>query len=118
MLPPMTPNLIARYLNPWKFHAQEKQRRLDALRRRDGDGCRRCRRPLRFDLPEGHDQAATVEPIRPVAPAKDDVLDNLCLCHVRCNASMVDHTLDVKDRIRRRQEAALFKPRRKRAAAG
>jgi hypothetical protein len=31
---------------------------------------------------------------------------------------MVDHTLDVKDRIRRRQEAALFKPRRKRAAAG
>jgi hypothetical protein len=113
----MTSSSIARYLNPWRFRLQEKQRRLDELRRRDGDNCRRCRRPLRFDLPRGHDQAPTVQPIGASSASADDIAD-LCLTHVRCNASMVDHTTEVKERIQRRQEAALFKPKRKRAAAG
>jgi len=115
MLTAMTSSPIAKYLTPWRFRLQEKQRRLDELRRRDGDNCRRCRRPLRFDLPHGHDQAPAIQPIASgPSPAS---LDNLCLCHVRCNASMVDHTLEVKERVQRRQEAALFRPKRKRAAA-
>jgi hypothetical protein len=111
----MTSSGIVKYLNPWKFKLQEKRRRFDALRKRDGDNCRRCRRPMRFDLPRGHDQAPTIQPIQP--GSTDEALDNFCLCHGRCNASMVDHTSEVKERIQRRHEAALFRPKRKRAAA-
>ena len=50
---------LAKYLNPWKFKREEaaRQQRITAIRERDGDNCQRCRRPMRFDLPDGHDQA-------------------------------------------------------------
>ena len=43
---------FAEYLNPWKLRREKQRQRLAALRQRDGDNCRRCRRPLRFDLPQ------------------------------------------------------------------
>ena len=53
---------LTRYLNPWKFkREQEELQRLANLRTRDGDHCRRCRRPMRFDLPAGHDHAPKTE---------------------------------------------------------
>jgi hypothetical protein len=105
-----------RYLNPWKFRRDQAQQRVAALRQRDGDKCSRCRRPLRFDLPDGHDLAARCEPVRPGAETD---LANLCLCHTRCHAGMVDHTPEVVERMRRKNEAELFAKsrRRKRKAA-
>jgi hypothetical protein len=100
------PTAIARYLTPWKLKRERAAERVRVLRGRDGDNCARCRRPLRFDLPEGHDQAAKIEP-RPAAPG-DDALAALCLCHTRCNAGKVDHTGDVAERMRRKAEAELF----------
>ena len=41
--------------------------------------------------------------------------DNLCLTHRRCNAVAGDHTAEVTERIRRKQEAELFSKARKRA---
>jgi 5-methylcytosine-specific restriction endonuclease McrA len=61
---------------------------------------------MRFDLPEGHDQGAAVELVVP--DAGDDTLDNLRLCHRRCHASGADHTGEVTERMRRKNEAALF----------
>jgi hypothetical protein len=108
---------IAKYLTPWMFKRQQEQRLL-ALRNRDGDDCRRCRRPMRFDLPKGHDMGAKVEQILANPAGDPQALDNLCLCHARCNAGMIDHTTEVIERIRRKNEAALFtKPRRKRSKA-
>ncbi len=53
----MSNAVLAKYLTPWKFkRAQERAQRIAELRRRDGDDCRRCRRPLRFDLTPGHDR--------------------------------------------------------------
>jgi hypothetical protein len=94
-------NSIVRFLNPWKARQEDMRRQLDELRRRDGDNCRRCRRPMSFDLPAGHDGA----------PALVDLgggsanLDNLCLCHSRCNAETVDNTVEVEQRMKLRLEA-------------
>jgi len=111
----MSHSTIARYVNPWKFKRErEKLQRLAELRRRDGDDCRRCRRPMRFDLPEGHDLGPKVEEVLAVAGGEAAVA-NLCLTHRRCNSERADFTAEVKERIRRRNEAQLFVRSRKRA---
>ena len=87
------------------------------LRQRDGDACARCRRPLSFDLPAGHDQGAKIEPI--VRGGGGGAIDNLRLCHGRCNTGRpVDLTGEVAERMRRKAEAELFaKSRRKKRKA-
>ena len=108
---------IVRYLNPWQLKRDRAAERIQALRGRDGDNCTRCRRPLRFDLPGGHDQAPKVEP-RP-AGSDGQPLDHLCLCHTRCNTGMIDHTSEVAERMQRKAEAELLSRsrRKKRRAA-
>jgi len=107
---------IARFVSPFKYRReQEEAARTRLLRSRDGDECRRCRRPIRFDLPVGHDQAAWVQPIQYRADAAGASLDNLCLTHRRCTAAAADNTVEVTERIRRKQEAELFTRARKRA---
>jgi len=106
---------IARFVSPWKFRRErEEAAQVRALRQRDGDECRRCRRTMRFDLPAGHDQSALVQPILYGAQADNETFDNLCLTHRRCNAASPDHTAEVTERIRRKQEAELFSQSRKR----
>jgi hypothetical protein len=107
----MTRSFIAKYVSPWKD--KQSQQRVAALRERDGDHCRRCRRPIRFDLPRGHDKGPKVECIAGETAEEARRLENLCLCHGRCNAAGADHTDEVTERIRRKSEAALLaKPRR------
>ena len=84
-----------------------------------GDSCERkvpaCRRQSSvgsFDLTAGHDQGPKVEAI---AGEMLD-LDNLVLCHRRCNGVGADHTGEVQERRRRQNEADLFGKGRKRAA--
>jgi hypothetical protein len=61
MLADMTRSFIATYVSPWVLGRDKQlQQKLAALRERDGDNCRRCRRPIRFDLPRGHDWSETV----------------------------------------------------------
>src|SRR6478672_787168 len=106
---------IARFVSPWKYRREQAEAaRVHALRRRDGDDCRRCRRPMRFDLPAGHDAGAWVQPVQFGADATEAALDNLCLTHRRCNAAAADNTVEVTERIRRKQEADLFTKSRKR----
>ena len=105
----MSRTTIARYVNPWKYKREQQElQRLTALRQRDGDDCRRCRRPLRFDLPNGHDWGPKVEQIAPAMEDEAPSLDNLCLCHRRCNAESADRTREVQERVRRKNEAVLF----------
>jgi hypothetical protein len=114
----MLRSVIARFVIPWKYRARQERERLTALRARDGDDCRRCRRPMRFDLPPGHDWGAKVEPIV-TAGGDGHPLDDFCLCHRRCNAEAADNTREVQERVRRKNEAELFagaRKRRKRAA--
>jgi 5-methylcytosine-specific restriction endonuclease McrA len=111
----MSQSIIAKYVTPWKYKRAQEAERLRALRLRDGDSCARCRRPMRFDLPGGHDQGARIEEI---VPGTDECLDNLRLTHRRCNASGIDHTDEVTERMRRKNEAELFSKKKKRAAHG
>jgi 5-methylcytosine-specific restriction endonuclease McrA len=114
MVRPMPSSTLARYLNPWKHKREQEQlRRIQALRGRDGDECRRCRRPLRFDLPEGHDLGPRIEQVI-AANGDEEALDNLCLTHRRCNTEQADLTAQVKERIRRKAEADLLSNSRKR----
>jgi hypothetical protein len=114
----MPHDTIVRYLNPWKFKREQEQlQRLADLRRRDGDECRRCRRPLRFDLPEGHDSGPRIEQVLPTAPGAEVSLDNLVLCHRRCTAEAADNTREVTERVRRKNEAELFATSRRRKRA-
>jgi len=108
----MSRAIIAKYVTPWKFRREQEAQRVAALRQRDGDDCRRCRRPIRFDLTPGHDKGPKVEPIVPQPEVDLETLDNLFLCHGRCNALGADNTAEVTERIRRRGEAALFTRKR------
>jgi hypothetical protein len=113
--------ILAKYL-PWTVRKdRERLQRVGALRSRDGDDCRRCRRPLRFDLPPGHDQSARIEPVA-AEPARlltgqSGELDQWCLTHGRCNPAMIDHTGEVLERLRRKAEAELHAMPRKRRRA-
>jgi len=108
---------LTRFINPWKYRREERRRRVEALRQRDGDDCRRCRRPIRFDLAEGHDLGVRFEQIVSGAEAEADSLANLCLTHGRCNVSGQDHTAEVSARLRPKREAELFTKARERRAA-
>lgn len=73
---------------------------------------------MRFDLPAGHDQAATVQQI---LCGFEAALDNLCLCHARCNAECADRTAEVEQRLRLKEQTEapsreVRKRTRKRAA--
>jgi hypothetical protein len=108
---------IARFLFPWAFGRQKREEQLAQLRQRDGETCRRCRRPIQFDRPAGHDLGAKIEPIRPEPADSTTALDNLCLTHGRCNVKTADRTADVHERLRPKREAELFTKARKRRRA-
>jgi hypothetical protein len=100
---------LARYVSPWTFRKnQERERRIAELRARDGDNCRRCRRPLRFDVTVGHNLGPRIEQVAPLLDGEPETLDNLVLCHGRCNAEGIDQTVEVTERVRRNNEATLF----------
>jgi hypothetical protein len=112
----MSQIVLAKYLSPWSFRRnREHAERVEAIRKRDGDNCRRCRRPLRFDLPHGHERAPKLEPIGPETEGEPQALENLCLTHARCIAAGANHTEEVTERVRRKNEAELF-GRRSRSA--
>ena len=115
----MSRRLIARYVTPWvSKREKEEQRRVAELRQRDGDNCRRCRRPIRFELPTGHDLGVRIEEMPRGTNGGADALASLCLTHGRCNAAGRDHTTVVSERLRPAREADLFvKARNKRRAA-
>lgn len=114
----MSRSLIARYVTPWVSRREkEAEKRIAALRTRDGDNCRRCRRPMRFDLPSGNDKAPRIETIAAFDADQAAPMECLCLCHARCNADAGDNTAEVTERVRRKSEAALFARPRKRARA-
>lgn len=116
MVQSMAADSLVRFLNPWKYRREQREATLAALRERDGDCCRRCRRPIRFDLPQGRDLAARFEEVIPGIDG--EALANLCLTHGRCNVSGQDHTSEVAERLRPQREAELFaKARDRRRAA-
>jgi hypothetical protein len=108
--------LFLRYVSPWTARKnKERQQRVSTLRARDGDDCRRCRRPLRFDLPSGHDLGPSIEQVLPTPPGAKGSLDNFCLTHRRCNADSANNTSEVQERVRRKNEAELFAKAKRRA---
>lgn len=112
----MSGSTIIRLVNPWKFRREQQAQRIAALRKRDGDSCKRCKRPMRFDLQDGHDLMPKIEQITPSADPEMSP-DNLCLTHIRCNTKHGCDTAEVKERARIKHEAELFAKSRKRRRA-
>lgn len=113
----MSGTIILRYVNPWRFRRLQDEQRVAALRQRDGENCSRCKRPMRFDLPGGHELAPKVEQLLHDANGGTDELQNLCLTHGRCNADSGDMTAEVRERLRLQREAALLSRSRKKRRA-
>jgi hypothetical protein len=110
----MSRSFLARYVSPWTLRKdKEQQQRIAAIRNRDGENCRRCRRPMAFDLPAGHERGPKIERIAGSANGEVEAIEDLCLCHVRCNSAGEDHTDEVQERLRRKAEAALLPKSRK-----
>ena len=97
---------IARFMTPWTLKRDRQRQRFAELRQRDGDNCRRCRRPIRFELAAGNDQAPMLEQIGPRSKDPSRALEAFCLCHVRCNGVTVDNTAQVQERLRLKAEQA------------
>ena len=106
-------SLIVRFLNPRKYRRDCERQRVETLRQRDGETCRRCRRPIRFDLPIGHDKGPRIEPLGQVANGELVSDAQVCLIHGRCNAAGADHTEQVMERLRPKREAELMSKARK-----
>jgi hypothetical protein len=104
---------IVVYLNPWKVRRDKERQRIEELRRRDGDNCRRCRRPMHFDLPHGHDQAPRIQNISPRSNDGAVALEDWCLCHGRCNPEPGDATAEVMERIRLKASEVTPRPKRR-----
>jgi len=113
----MSVAIVARALNPWRFKREQAAQRMLLLRQRDGDNCTRCRRPLRFDLPEGHDRGARIETVPRASACEGDPLATLCLTHGRCNTKEGHDTAEVRERTRIKNEVALFDRARARRRA-
>jgi hypothetical protein len=114
----MSRSIIVKYVTPWVFKRErEREERIARLRSRDGDNCRRCRRPIRFDLVNGHDRGPSIEAVVPGLEEPEGI-ENFCLCHGRCNAEAGDNTLEVTERVRRKSEAELFTKARSVRKAG
>ena len=96
--------MIARYVTPWKYQRERRE-------------AERVRALKLLDLPAGSDQGARIEEIVPTAAGAKPDLANLRLTHRRCNASGIDHTEEVTERIRRKNEAELFARSKKRKRA-
>ena len=110
----MNRSFLAKYVSPWTLRRdREQQQRIAAIRQRDGEDCRRCRRPIRFDLPDGHDKGPRVLNIESNPAVEPVAIEALCLCHVRCNSAGADNTDEVTERMRRKSEAALLPKSRK-----
>jgi len=91
---------IARYLNPWMFTRERKRRQFEAVRKRDGDNCWRCHRPMDFSEPRNKAKSATIEHRKPRAHGGTSALDNLVLCHVGCNRHLGANPPEQKERMR------------------
>lgn len=96
----MAKKSIAKYLNPWMFKRQKKRERLTALLARDGDLCWHCGNKMRLGPPHNIGKAVTIEHYLPKAMGGTSALENLRLCHVRCNRHLGASPPEQKDRMR------------------
>jgi hypothetical protein len=108
-------SVITKYLAPWKYKREQNARLVAEVRKLGGDACSRCRRQIRFDLPDGHDLGPKIEHVLHAVNGGTDDLQNLCLTHFRCNAAGADNTVEAKERTRRKNEAELFARSKRRA---
>ncbi|MEO6361394.1 MAG: hypothetical protein ABIO43_12610 [Sphingomicrobium sp.] len=113
----MAASFLIRFINPSKYRREQLRARVDVLRERDGDSCRRCRRAIRFDLPVGHDLGARIEDMAGVVEAGGHGIASQFLTHGRCNVGRLDHSDEVAERLRPQREADLFAKAREQRAA-
>ena len=88
------------FLPGWVHKRLNRHRKFARVRRRDGDDCWRCGRPMRFEGPPNCGKAATIEHVQPLSRGGSWALDNLRLCHVGCNRHLGDRTPEEKERMR------------------
>ena len=94
---------IAKYLNPWMFVREKRQRKFELVRQRDGDICWRCGHGMDFTEPRKGRKSATIEHVMPLSLGGTWALENLVLCHVGCNRHLGANPPEQKQRMRLRR---------------
>lgn len=74
--------------------------KIELLRARDGDGCWYCGKTINFDLKAPAKLAGTLEHLLAQSLGGTSALDNLVICHAKCNAHLRDHPLPTKRKMR------------------
>jgi 5-methylcytosine-specific restriction endonuclease McrA len=77
--------------------------KVDRLRLRDGGRCWLCDEPLEFKAVPNSKTAPTLEHLIAQSRGGPSTLDNLVLCHPRCNNLLGDRPLADKIKMRERR---------------
>ena len=76
---------------------------VDRLRARDGDRCWLCSEPMNFQAKPNSPTAWSIEHLIAQSLGGPAMLDNLVLCHPRCNRILGDRPLTQKINLRERR---------------
>lgn len=74
--------------------------KIDLLLARDGNQCWYCDKPINFELRSPSKLAGTLEHLVAKSLGGKSTLDNLALCHAKCNAHLRDHPYATKLKMR------------------
>lgn len=77
--------------------------KVDRLRLRDGGRCWLCDEPLDFKAKPNSPKSPTIEHLLSQSMGGPDRLDNLVLCHPRCNRILANRSIAQKVRLRDRR---------------
>lgn len=95
-----------------------KDQVLEELRKRDGGRCWLCDAPMDFKVEQPSPKAPTFEHLIPQSRGGPSTVDNLVLCHQRCNLELGNRSPAEKVRMRDARREEVWKAAmRKRIAA-
>ncbi|MFL6752431.1 MAG: HNH endonuclease [Sphingomicrobium sp.] len=86
----------------------ENLSKVDRLRARDGDFCWLCNKPIDFNAQPNSANAWSMEHLISASRQGPSTLENLVLCHPRCNRVLGDRALADKIRLRERRRRKLW----------
>ena len=77
--------------------------KVDRLRLRDGGRCWLCDDPIDFKAKPNSTKSATIEHLLCQSAGGTDIMDNLVLCHPRCNRILANRPIAEKVKLRDRR---------------
>ncbi|WP_416222260.1 HNH endonuclease [Sphingomonas sp. LY160] len=91
---------IVKYLNPWMFKRECREKRVQALRQAYGENCWQCGHPMTFSKMPLARRGATIEHLQARSAGGTSEWKNIRLCHKGCNKHLGCQPPEQKVRMR------------------